>query len=458
MITRSFSVLANLLLTAQLTAAQSTAWLSLSPPPGQSSSLVAHPISGHMLMSTYADGLFRSTDAGSSWQQVYFTSTNSSFYSLAVRSDGALFAGGVGAVFRSTDGGNTWSRSTVSGGQVVSSIVFDGAGNLYVGTQAVGSSALLPSNRTGAGVFRSADDGQTWSAFNAGLAGTTGCVGRLHMSESGQLFAGLHDEGQTDNGGIFAWEQASGTWRLLPLHQNLGGASGSLHTVKVRYVHALALHNAVLHVALEGVANQQVYRLMMKSTNTPYWEREFMVAEQPMFSEQPYPYSLFVAKPASGGSVLIGHMSSSMAAPAGVYRLRSGAWQKDTGPVEAGRPLQFAQSASGQLFALEHITQKFFRTELINAVRPDYEARYAVQLFPNPARSETTLSYTLPLAAEVRVQVTDALGRMVLDGAPRRQPAGEHRYSWQALNAHAGLYLVKLWIGATCITKRLVGN
>lgn len=76
--------------------------------------------------------------------------------------------------------------------------------------------------------------------------------------------------------------------------------------------------------------------------------------------------------------------------------------------------------------------------------------------FPNPFREATTLTYDLPAPADVRLDVFDALGRLVatLDDGPR--PAGTHDVTFAPERLVPGLYLVRLTAGEKTATRRLV--
>src|SRR5262245_24911780 len=137
------------------------------------------------------DGLFRSTNGGSSLTSVVAGSSSdlvgdtgnvARFYAARIKS-----GGGNGGVFRSEDGGVTWTRIDIGSMSAVTAINIrlaihrqsSAVDPLYVGI--VGTNGQLR------GVFRTGDRGEDWTA--APLPGTT---------ESGS-FVGIHPGGQ---GGI----------------------------------------------------------------------------------------------------------------------------------------------------------------------------------------------------------------------------------------------------------------
>jgi len=77
--------------------------------------------------------------------------------SLAVDSSGHLFAGTYGGIFRSIDNGDSWTK------------VNTGLTNTYILYLAVNSSGDLFAGTSGGGVFRSTDNGNSWTQVNTGL-------------------------------------------------------------------------------------------------------------------------------------------------------------------------------------------------------------------------------------------------------------------------------------------------
>src|SRR5690606_11296443 len=73
---------------------------------------------------------------------------------------------------------------------------------------------------------------------------------------------------------------------------------------------------------------------------------------------------------------------------------------------------------------------------------------------PNPFRDRTAVRFTLPEAADVRVEVLDALGRRVALLADGRLDAGPQALTWEAGAAPAGVYLIPLTAGTTVRSQR----
>jgi len=82
----------------------------------------------------------------------------------------------------------------------------------------------------------------------------------------------------------------------------------------------------------------------------------------------------------------------------------------------------------------------------------------AIQLsaVPNPLKEQTTLSFTIPEAGQVTVDILDIMGRNVASLANKRQfHAGSHSLIWDTGYLESGVYLMVLHYGNTVKTLRL---
>ena len=147
-------------------------------------------------------GLYRSTDHGSNWQSIR------SFFqphSVVSNSLGHLFVGceqdwSIGDFYRSTNGGINWDRISFPGYHVVFSLVATSSDWLFAGTEY--------------GVFRSTNNATGWDSVNTGL--TTHAVWCLARNAANVLFAGTYLGGvfRTTNNGD-SWQQAGLTGKVV---------------------------------------------------------------------------------------------------------------------------------------------------------------------------------------------------------------------------------------------------
>ncbi len=204
---------------------------------------------GNFFAATDANGILHSTDGGKDWVQV------SSFkfitvFSIAVDSNGSIYAGTDSGVYVSTDGGSGWSYFGLSGDDDILSLAADPAGNIFAGTGHVGfgppsgyprifrfsrskgawtevygnrgagninSIAVGPGghvysvtnlNSSGSSlVLASSDSGVTWMETDSSLASYRTSLVALAVDTAGEVFAG-----DVNGNGIFLSTDYGHTW------------------------------------------------------------------------------------------------------------------------------------------------------------------------------------------------------------------------------------------------------
>ena len=84
-----------------------------------------------------------------------------------------------------------------------------------------------------------------------------------------------------------------------------------------------------------------------------------------------------------------------------------------------------------------------------------------VQVSPNPVEGGTRISYELAAPGPVRLQIYDAVGRLVRTLASGTKPAGRHEVTWDRKTDHgsqvnAGVYFVRLEQGGMTDAEKLL--
>ncbi|MBD3232801.1 MAG: T9SS type A sorting domain-containing protein [candidate division Zixibacteria bacterium] len=75
--------------------------------------------------------------------------------------------------------------------------------------------------------------------------------------------------------------------------------------------------------------------------------------------------------------------------------------------------------------------------------------------YPNPFNATATISYRLPVASSVNLDIYNVLGQRVTTLVNGNVEAGYHSVNWDASNYSSGVYFYKLKIGDKVITKRM---
>jgi hypothetical protein len=158
-------------------------------------------------------GIFHSVDNGDSWTNMGFIVATTS---IAINSIGDIFAGTFNSgVYRSTDDGGSWSVINQGLGNLeIRALIIHSNGNIFIGT-------LF------GGVFRSTNNGDNWVSTNQGI--TNSQILTLRTNSAGDIFAG------TEGGGVFRSTNNGDNW--VEVNQGLFGQNGQGY-----YVFSLAIN------------------------------------------------------------------------------------------------------------------------------------------------------------------------------------------------------------------------
>lgn len=147
--------------------------------------------------------IYKSTDLGNTWVQVLELSNTQVVNSIVENPDAILFAGltsftGGGGVYRSVDGGDTW--------------VHAGLWNHYISSLAINSQGILFAGSIGdegVGIYSSDDNGETWMGLKNNVF-----VDAIAITPDDVIFIGCSNEHGTQ-GGVFRSDNHGETWVLI---------------------------------------------------------------------------------------------------------------------------------------------------------------------------------------------------------------------------------------------------
>ena len=143
---------------------------------------------GRILAATFLGGIFRSSDNGQTWEEIYNDTLKADFRSVVVNESGHIFAGTDGfGLLRSTDDGVTWERLMNAFSSSTITALAAKTGRLYLGSFD--------------GLFYSDDEGNSINSVN-GISSSTD-IYTIAVNSNGDLFTGTYYNGafrSTDNG------------------------------------------------------------------------------------------------------------------------------------------------------------------------------------------------------------------------------------------------------------------
>ncbi len=358
--------------------------------------------SGKILAGTFGGRIFTSTDGGGNWDQIGAGSMCDNVYAFSEQ-HGYLYAGTECGLFRSSDDGTTWSEisSDVLQG-VIPTIVSQMDGDLLTGS-------LF-------GVQRSTDDGLTWE--ERGLQQSS--ILSLGTDNNGGIFA------VTDDDGLFYSQDDGLNWEQRGISRN------DLQTVNV--------NNA-------GTVFVGIYGGILRSTNggVSWVEKRFS----------------------------LGYVNSIAFLGADIY---AGAWDgvfvsHDNGEswgrlnssgLAYQQILSLAFNSNGFLFAGTYNGGVFRTTGTLTDVAEAGELPASFKLlqnYPNPFNPSTEIEFHIPSGSDagiVKLAVYDVLGREVSVLVNERFSPGMYKIRWNAERNPSGVYYCRLQAGSYNETKKML--
>ncbi|MEX2153006.1 MAG: glycosyl hydrolase [Gemmatimonadaceae bacterium] len=180
------------------------------------------------------DGVYKSTDAGKSWTNVGFASSeNISKIRIHPTNPEIVFVAAFGkhsapnpdrGVYKSTDGGRSWRKVLFRDdktGAIDLSIDRTNPNVMYAAMwEAFRKEYTMSSGGPGSGLFKSTDGGETWTEITRNPGLPSGVVGRIGVAVSGADPNRVYALVENENGGLFRSDDAGATWTVV--NQNRG--------------------------------------------------------------------------------------------------------------------------------------------------------------------------------------------------------------------------------------------
>ncbi|MEM1357942.1 MAG: glycosyl hydrolase, partial [Bacteroidota bacterium] len=179
------------------------------------------------VMSSHGDGVYKSTDAGKSWQHLGLTKTRQ-IAGIVVHPDNSdhLYVAAQGAytgasqqrgVYRSKDGGNSWKKVLyVDENTGCSHLIMD-PNNPRILYAAMWDHRRYPwqvrSGGPGSGIYKSTDGGSTWEQLENGLPEGLGKMSLAFSADNSEkIYALIESDSDEEKGGLFVSNNAGESW------------------------------------------------------------------------------------------------------------------------------------------------------------------------------------------------------------------------------------------------------
>ncbi|MCP4583585.1 MAG: T9SS type A sorting domain-containing protein [candidate division Zixibacteria bacterium] len=113
-----------------------------------------------------------------------------------------------------------------------------------------------------------------------------------------------------------------------------------------------------------------------------------------------------------------------------------------------------------EVFEEDYYTVNSDTFDIVTSIHDDREASLpgvlAIGNYPNPFNAQTTISYRLPAASRVTLDIYDILGRKIIKLVDCDQSAGSHQVAWDASGVSSGIYFYRIRAGNIAETGQMV--
>ncbi len=195
-----------------------------------------HAVRG--VMTSYGDGVYKSTDAGKTWKNIGLEKTRHiADVVIHPQNPDIVFVGAQGpvhgpasdrGVYKSVDGGLTWKKTLyVDENTGVSSLVMDMVNPriMYAATwQHRRYPWTVESGGKGCSVWKSTDAGETWNKINEGLPKEMGKIG-LSVSRANPNRVYANVEAEKSKAGLYRSDDGGKQWTLVSNDGSLSARS-----------------------------------------------------------------------------------------------------------------------------------------------------------------------------------------------------------------------------------------
>lgn len=169
-------------------------------------SIAVHPTNSNIIcFGTYTDGIYRSVNGGASWTKV-----STLYYNYRMRTSAAnpnyFYASAYSSIYRSTDAGATWASTT-------SGLI----GTYFYGLAVSRSSAAVAYTVNRVGCSKTTNGGSTWFASNSGMN-----FGLPIVDATVAPSAPLTIYTQVEDIGVYKTSDCGSSWTMCPSFSSCG--------------------------------------------------------------------------------------------------------------------------------------------------------------------------------------------------------------------------------------------
>jgi len=428
----------------------SARWLQTNGPEGGTVNALA-VIGDTIFAGTNGGGIFRSTDNGTNWIAVDSGLPGYNVNSVAV-SGGTIFAGTEGGLFLSANNGTSWtaydslSANTGLNAADVASFAVSG-GAIFAGTSALETSYYVAVGSRG--IFLSINDGTSWTQVNSGLPENF-CVNSLAVSGNTIFAGGWGDSiAPPPPGGGDGVPANYGKGVFLSTNNGTNWTAVDSGLPADAYVHSFATIGNTIFAGITILKTNTTGGGIFRSTNNG---TSWITADSGLRMDLGV-YALAV----SGNYIFAGTDS-------GIFLSANNgtSWIATDSGLPTGLWISYLAVSGSNLFAGTAGEGVWRRplSEMAGVTDPEAQRvmfnqedlRIYSSSHGNP---DVTIAFSLSHSDQVRITIYDLSGHEIASLVNRPLGQGSHSISWNTRNLAAGCYTVRLQAGANACIKNI---
>ena len=182
------------------------------------------------VMTSYGDGVYKSTDAGKTWKHMGLKDTQHiSRIVIHPKNPDIVYVAAQGqlygpnkerGIYKSTDGGKTW-KNTLFVNELTGAVELSMDANypevMYAAMwEHQRKPHMVISGGKGSGLYKSTDAGETWTEMTEGLPEEKGKMAiAVSPANSNKVYALIESDSNEDKGGLFVSNNAGKSWSMV---------------------------------------------------------------------------------------------------------------------------------------------------------------------------------------------------------------------------------------------------
>lgn len=396
-----------------------------------------------------SDGLFLSTDDGIEWNRLPLNAYFEAIYSVAIDSNGYIFAGGLlgfppggthGGLYRSTDEGETWEL--LSNG--IPTQNYSGAAYLSMNIKASGEIFVGAENNQG--VFVSTDSGDSWAN---NLPWDWGHATSIKFNSQGTVFTGNTAYRQvlrsTDNG--LSWAKLD------------SGITGDFVYTKIQSL-CITTGDTIIITANNWLNNIRS-KVYVSVNSGEYW--------QPRASVHDWIWDMEIA-PNGFLYAVTGIVLTAETVYGRILRSTDEGYTWDTvytNSIPGGYWCFLSIDGKGNIYA--RLNAEILKSTdngitwtpmtIVGVYEQGTKTPISFSLsqnFPNPFNSTTIINYSVLEAENIQLKVYNIMGSEIRTLVNEFKQAGNYKMSFDGSSLASGIYFYKLIAGNYSETRKMI--